>query len=184
MMPYPPRVATMRIPDRILFGFLLSAAAMACNGKDGDADDSAPPVDIVPISCHKTDPVIDQVSVANTGLQKRNKVEVPTWTVSLHVTDEDGELSDYDIFVSFDDKLDGKVEPNSFNTFVKNVENAGDSCTVTEQTVDYVLAVNEEYLLYDTHYELGVVVVDNGDGESNMAVTDGFTPKKDGSDGG
>lgn len=172
-------------PGRKLGALIPLLYVVACKGDDSGADDSAPPLTITELGCHETDPVISDLLLYNSGLQKRDGKKVPTITFSMDLSDDDGELSAYRIEASYDDKVDGKVVPDAFNTFVKTVENTGDDCMVTEQiAAEYTLAVTGEYLEVDTEYEWGLSVYDASDGQSELAITSGYTPKVDGSDGG
>jgi hypothetical protein len=169
-------------------GLGLALGAAGCGGK-GD-EDSGPLIsagggDDGDEECSGTAPVITQVSCVNTGIQPHFETGVDTVTMKLLVDfeDEDGDLKAYGMSIYIDESVDGSVSPSDSPWSPLNRTLDVDTCAGFEAEVEVTLYLSGSRPAFDTLYEWGLVVTDQGGYQSDMFVVECVTPAADGSDG-
>jgi len=173
-----------------LFGaFAFATWGAACTG-DKDPVESAPPVETQPQETADdcvgtTAPVITNIELENTGIQRYENDDWPTLTVWVDVEDDDWDLATYALAVYYDDVVDGAVEATSSNGYgsTGTLSEDGD-CTAPSGKVGLTLYLAGGGIEYDTLYEFGAVVTDDHHTDSEMVTTSGYTPTSTGEDGG
>ncbi len=163
--------------------WLLLGPLLAC--ADGDTDTDAPP----PITdgtntetCGGTEPVADDLTISNGGLGNFEGEDAPTIRLSLHLTDEDGDIHQGTMEVWYDETLDDQVDTSGDPDTERLYSNIGDACFTDAATLNLSIRVGTVFD-YNTPYEFGVLFVDADGLPSNVLVASGVTPKENGEDG-
>ena len=144
----------------------LMGLLIGCGDKDEDLPPSLVNTTENEAGCGQTAPVIQSVTCTNSGIQTHPDYgDLPVFSLSANVTDEDGDLTYYQLLVDFDDNLDGVEDEDDEQ--LNPVEGAinGDECETPAEggSVDLNLTI----YLYgaqpekDTRYEWFVRVVDS-----------------------
>ena len=164
--------------------------AAAC-GKDEPAEETDPPdlnnTDDTASTCAGTPPIVAAVECENTGVKDHYETGEPTVTMGLwvDVTDEDGDLTQYEMLIYFDSTIDGVVDPataTAFNPLTDSVN--GNECEVTSARLGINMYLQGGEPFFDTEYEWGVVVRDANGVASELGMTTCYTPTATGEDGG
>lgn len=139
----------------------------------GDTDDRD--------SCGGTAPVIEALNCVNSGLQTHSEYgQMPTFTIEASVSDEDGDLTAYQLFVDIDGTLDGMEAENDIE--LNPVEGAigGEACGVYNANVSISVFLNGTSPDYDTVYEWYVRVSDGLGKMSEPMMIECRTPDENG----
>ncbi len=174
----------------LLLATALPFCLTACGKEEVEEEEDPPPIntgDDTASTCGGTPPVVLSVSCENTGVKDHYETGVPTVTMGLwiEVNDEDGDLTQYEMQVYFDDVIDGAVDPASasgFNPITDSVE--GNECEVTAATLGLNMYLQGGAPYFDTEYEWGVIIRDAGGVASELTLTTCYTPTATGEDGG
>lgn len=162
--------------------------SLACTGEPKESE--PPPLDTKPTDTGEeclggTPPVITDMWLENTGLDRYENDEYPTITVWVSATDEDWDLSTYTLDVSFDATVDGSVTPGDDNSFQSQGTISSDgACTAPEGTVGLKVFLAGGGIEYDALTEWGATITDTNSVVSEMATVSGYTPTSTGEDGG
>jgi hypothetical protein len=151
----------------------------------GEKEETTPP-DLVngtasDDTCGGTAPVIESVTCENTGIQTHPDYgSLPTFSIQANVSDVDGDLTYYQMFVDIDGTLDGDEDENA--TELNPVEGAisNEACGVTSANVSIQIFLNGSTPDYDTVYEWYVRVADGLGKLSEPMMVECRTPDENG----
>lgn len=169
--------------------FLLPAALLmlsACSGKEPE-DTSDPPdlTDDTGEDCNANAPVVTHVTIENGGILTFDNGQYPTAAIRMDLSDDDGDLDLVSMYVWFDDVVDGAVDQSGEAPIAIESYLFEDVAPCMKFTASLILKpeVSGGTLAYNTRYEWAVVGEDHHLVMSAPYITDGVTPKEDGSDG-
>ena len=131
--------------------------------------------------CGGTAPEILELSCENTGLKTHpDWGELPTFKIKATVTDADGDLNYYQMFVDIDGTLDGMEDEN--DTELNPVEGAvnNEQCGVFDASLSVTIFLNGTMPDYDTVYEWYVRVADGLGKMSEPVMIECRTPNENG----
>lgn len=134
-------------------------------------------------SCSGTAPVIEAVECENSGVVDHPDYgELPTFTIRTTASDEDGDLSYYQMYIDFDDTLDG--EEDESDNQLDPVEGAieGDECDISNANIGVTIYMQGALPASATTYEWFVRVADSLGKTSEPFMVTCTTP--DGNGGG
>ena len=128
-------------------------------GLCGEKEEDSTPPDLVngdstELGCGGTAPVVESISCENSGVQNHPDYgDLPTFTIKSTVSDEDGDLTYYQLFVDIDGTLDGVEDEN--DTELNPVEGAvnDEECGVFNANLSVTIFLNGSMPEYDTVYE-------------------------------
>ncbi len=129
-----------------------------------------------------TPPVLEELYCENTGVQTYALTgeDVPTLTLWVDVSDEDGDLTTYSAQVGFDEELDGVVDLSTSELSPSYGSVHADLCAVPSLILGVTLYLRGGEPLYETTYEWGVEVTDDSGQSSDVAVVVCTTPDESG----
>ena len=161
---------------------LTMMTVLACGEKE---EDSTPP-DLVngdgtETGCGGTAPVVESITCENSGVQTHPDYgDLPTFTIKSTVSDEDGDLTYYQLFVDIDGTLDGVEDEN--DTELNPVEGAvnDEECGVFNANLSVTIFLNGTMPEYDTVYEWYVRVADGLGKMSEPMMVECRTPDENG----
>ncbi len=165
------------------FWMMLSVCTLLACG-DKEEENTAPDLvngDNTETGCGGTAPVIESLSCENSGMQNHPDYgELPTFTIKATVTDDDGDLTYYQLFVDIDGTLDGveaddDVELNPVEGAVNDEE-----CGVYDANLSVTMFLNGSMPDYDTAYEWYVRVADGLGKMSEPMMIECRTPNEEG----
>ena len=126
---------------------VLSLFVMAC----GDKEDNNPP----PLnnngpsdedSCGGTSPVIQSVTCENSGIQTHPDYgELATFSLYVNATDEDADLTYYELFVDIDTVLDGEKATDAVELNSVQGSLSDNACDVNETNVGLTIYMRSIY---------------------------------------
>ena len=158
-------------------------AMMACGDKE--AENTAPDLmngDGTETGCGGTAPVINTLICENTGIKTHPDYgALPTFTLKASVSDDDGDLTYYQMFVDIDGTLDG-VEDEA-DTELNPVEGAvnDEECGVYDANLSVTIFLKNGTMPdYDTVYEWYVRVADGLGKMSEPMMIECRTPDENG----
>ena len=161
----------------------LLCALVAC----GEKEEEESPPDLVngtgsDDTCGGTAPVVETLNCVNTGLMTHPDYgELPTFTIEASVSDVDGDLTYYQMFVDIDGTLDG-LEDES-DTELNPVEGAisNEACGVDAANISIQIFLrNGSMPEFDTVYEWYVRVADGLGKVSEPMMVECRTPDENG----
>lgn len=131
-------------------------------------------------------PQISTVTLTNAGMVEdpESGDTHPSVEVGISVTDGDGNLNTMVVDLWFEDDADGSVDDSRTPDVSSTVDMGTTACASPEATTAIRLDVVGRTLEVDTRYDVGARVTDAEGDVSDVAITQGYTPKSDGSDGG
>jgi hypothetical protein len=147
----------------------LVGACAAAPEKDGDTGSVSVATDCVP----ETAPQIDGLSI------EAVEGDPPSLWVELSASDEDGDLSPFEVHLWFDQVVDGDVEQGEDNLISPGpVQLDVADCGATAITSEIeIVMLGEDVLEYQTLYEFAVVITDGAGLASPVAITTAQTPQ-------
>jgi hypothetical protein len=163
----------------IAFAVLL----MSCGDKEG----SAPP----PLSngepsdeetCGGTSPVIQSVTCENSGLQDHPDYgeDIPTFSLYVNATDEDNDLTYYELFIDIDSELNGEKDSDAIELSSVQGALSDGTCDVNETNVGVTIYLRSGPPSFDTTYEWHVQISDALGDISDTTTVVCTTPNADG----
>ena len=126
-------------------------------------------------------PIVESISCENSGVQTHPDYgDLPTFTIKSTVSDEDGDLTYYQLFVDIDGTLDGVEDEN--DTELNPVEGAvnDEECGVFDANLSVTIFLNGTMPEYDTVYEWYVRVADGLGKMSEPLMVECRTPDENG----
>lgn len=159
----------------------------ACTGEDKDTGSDAPPIneeDTAALVCEGTAPVLTELVVGNYGkLYEFEGTPAPALLVTATGTDADSDLHRMDLFVWWDDVVDGAVDTTTEGLSNGIIAMNETPCATAEATYGIIFEVDGNRLDYATAYEFAGEVADAAGLVSAQVIAHGVTPNQDGSDG-
>lgn len=139
---------------------------LACGDKEGDEAPDLINTTDDESACGGNAPVIHAVTCENSGMQEyEENVVYPTFSLTANATDEDGDMTYYQMLVDFDDNIDG-VEDDE-DEQLNPIEGAinGDECETPPEgasvDINVTIYLQGAQPKKDTRYEWFVRVVDS-----------------------
>lgn len=163
--------------------WLILGPLLACTA--GSEDTDAPP-DITggtnTETCGGVAPIADALDISNGGVKNFEGEDAPTIGLSLHLTDEDGDIHQGVMAIWYDETIDGDVDTGGDPALDRIYSGLGDACFVMDATLNLGIRVGTVFE-YNTGYEFAALFEDANGEVSNVLIAGGVTPKEDGSDG-
>lgn len=112
-------------------------------------------------SCGGTSPVIVSLECQNTGVQDHPDYgPLPTFSIRANVTDEDGDITYYQMFVDYDANLDQDKDDNAESLRPAEGSLSNEQCGIDEANIGVTIYLNGSTPDYDTTYEWFVQISD------------------------
>ena len=159
----------------------LAMLLVAC----GDKEEDAPP-DLVNTenggdSCGGASPGIQSVPCENSGVQNHQDYgNVPTFTIWVNATDEDADLTNYQLYVDIDAELDGTESEDDIELTPVSGNLSNNNCSIDEANVGLTIFMQGGPPNFDTTYEWYVRVSDTLGAISSPEMVVCRTPDSDG----
>ena len=155
-----------------------------CFDKPACDNDTLPPeletVDPEDLVCGGNAPVVTELSCENSGIQIHPDYgELPTFSLSANVTDEDGDLTYYQMFVDIDDNLDG-IEAEDHELAPVEGMIGDDECSIFDVTLEIIIFLQGSSPEYGTTYEWYVRISDSMGQTSDPFMVTCTTPDENG----
>jgi hypothetical protein len=142
---------------------VLSMLLISCGDK-GESDppplnNNGPSSD--PESCGGTPPVIESLSCINSGIQTHpDHGTVPTFTINVIASDEDADLTYYEMFLDIDPTLDGEKGADVIEMGAVSNSLSNNQCDVDETSIELTLYMKGGPPAFETTYEWYVQITD------------------------
>jgi hypothetical protein len=150
---------------------------------DGNKESDIPPLSSTDPegSCGGTAPIIDALTCINSGTNYNEDegLDLPTFTISLHATDEDKDLTGYTMQIKFDQIPDGELESDALELSVAGALQ-GELCGVPEADIGARISLHGGPPELSTTYEWHVTLFDAAGVRSEDAIIVCTTPDEDG----
>ncbi len=161
---------------------LATVMMIACGEKE--EENTAPDLvngDNSETGCGGTAPVINSVICENTGIKNHPDYgDLPTFTIKASVSDEDGDLTYYQLFVDIDGTLDGVEDDNDIELTPAEGAVNDEECGVFDANLSISMYLNGSMPDYDTVYEWYVRVADGLGKMSDPMMVECRTPDENG----
>jgi hypothetical protein len=139
-------------------------AILMCMAGCGDKSDNEPP----PLnsggnnnSCGGASPVIQTVTCENSGIVDHPDYgPLPTFTLYVNATDEDGDLTHYELFVDIDTQLNGTKDSDAQTLDPSQNSLSDKMCDVNEADVGLTIYLRTGPPEFETTYEWYVQITD------------------------
>ena len=156
---------------------------LACT-PEGEKSD-APPInqDDTAFSCSGTPPVITSLVFENLGMYEFEGGDQPAFKVTASFTDADADLTTVSMHLWSDVVVDGTVDTNGEYEGGDPYLFTDRECMASSRSYGLAFGVTSSSWGFATEYEFAATVLDVNDEESEPAITSGWTPNSDGSDG-
>jgi len=132
----------------------------------------------VPLECGDTPPIVEGVELSDNGLSEGDDCGdeiVPVWLIEVEGSDDDGDLTTWQIDVYYDKKIDGEVDLTDDPATVNGTLDE-DECDADGATFGMLLCVDGGAVDFDTEYELAVVLTDEKGNASEPLIVVGTSP--------
>ena len=132
---------------------LLTILFLGC-GEDKGRDIPEITTDGTSTSCSGTAPVIQEIICENTGLAVENDTQetLPTFTLNVGFTDDDGDFTSYTMLIEFDPIIDDTLSEGAIDLDVSGTISE-DSCNVSEADVGTRIFIKGGQPDLETTYE-------------------------------
>ena len=132
-------------------------------------------------SCGGTSPVIQSVTCENSGIQEHPDYgELPTFSLYISATDEDADLTYYELFVDIDSELDEEKATDAIPLDPVQGSLSDDTCDVSAANVGLTIYMRSGPPEFSTTYEWYVQVSDALGSTSEPYMVQCTTPNEDG----
>ena len=160
---------------------VLFSVLLACGDKDEETAPSLNNGGSNTNSCGGTAPVIQSVTCENSGIQEhRDYGELPTFSLYVSATDENADLTYYELFVDIDSELDGEKATDAIPLNPVQGSLSDDICDVSEANVGLTMYLRSGPPEFSTTYEWYVQVSDALGIISEPHMVQCTTPNEDG----
>ena len=152
---------------------------------DPKEDDLIPGMNVVSgesSSCVGNAPVIEELECENTGLDvyEQSQANLPTFTISAFVSDEDGDFTSYQMLVKFDSDLDGELGEDAVELGTISGTLNDELCNTTTADVGTKIYIQGGEPDLETTYEWHVSVFDSAGMRSDTEIIECTTPNAEG----
>ena len=132
-------------------------------------------------TCSGTAPVIQEIICENTGLVVENDSQenLPTFTLNVATTDDDGDLTSYTMLIEFDAQIDDVLSEDAVDLDVSGTISE-DSCNVSEADIGTRIFIKGGQPALETTYEWYVTVFDAAGMRSETEMVVCTTPNAQG----
>jgi len=143
--------------------YIVLIALMACGDKE---ENEPPPLNNTNVNdeetCGGTSPVIQTVTCENSGLQDHPDYgdDIPTFSLYVNATDDDADLTYYELFVDIDSELDGEKSSDAIALSTVQGALSDDTCDVNQANVGVTIYLRSGPPSFETTYEWYVQVSD------------------------
>ena len=165
-----------------MFMLLSALTVLACGEKE--EENTAPDLvngDGTETGCGGTAPVIQSLVCENGGIKTHPDYgDLPTFTIKASVSDDDGDLTYYQMFVDIDGTLNGVEDDNSTPLSPAEGALSDEACGITDANLGITMYLNGSMPDYDTRYEWYVQVADSLGKTSEAMMIECSTPNEEG----
>ncbi len=132
-------------------------------------------------TCGGTVPVIQEVTCENSGIVDHPDYgPLPTFTLYVNATDEDADLTHYEVFVEFDNQLNGVKDSDAVELSPVSGSLGDNTCDVSEVNVGSMIYLQGGAPEFNTTYEWYVQISDAMGLISDSSMVVCTTPDSDG----